>query len=38
MSRIIHARSEFQFDQVRLLLHEYRAATLALAEEADACG
>ena len=36
--RIIHARNEFQFDQVRLLLSEYREATLALAEAAGACG
>ncbi len=36
--RIIHARNEFQFDQVRLLLREYREATLAMAEAAGACG
>jgi hypothetical protein len=36
-TRIIHARNEFQFDQVRLLLREYREATLALAEAAGAC-
>jgi hypothetical protein len=37
-TRIIHARNEFQFDSVRLLLSEYREATLALAEAAGACG
>jgi hypothetical protein len=37
-ARIIHARNEFQFDQVRLLLSEYREATLAMAEAAGACG
>jgi hypothetical protein len=37
-ARIIHARNEFQFDTVRLLLSEYREATLAMAEAAGACG
>lgn len=37
-TRIIYARNEFQFDQIRLLLREYREATLALAEAAGACG
>lgn len=37
-ARIIHALNEFQFDTVRLLLREYREATLALAEAAGACG
>jgi hypothetical protein len=36
--RIINARNEFQFDQVRLLLREYREVTLALADAAGACG
>ena len=37
MMRIIHARNEFQFDQVRLLLHEYHAVASELAEASGAC-
>jgi hypothetical protein len=37
MPRIIHARTETHFDQVRALLSDYRDATLALAEAAGAC-
>jgi hypothetical protein len=37
MARIIHARTEFHFDQVRLLMHEYHDAVVAMAGESDAC-
>lgn len=35
--QIIRAKTEFHFDQVRSLLHEYRDATTAMAEASDAC-
>jgi hypothetical protein len=37
MFRILHARAEAHYDQVRALLQEYRDATHMLAEAAGAC-
>lgn len=37
MVRIIHAKSAAHFDQVRLLMIEYRAAVEALATTSGAC-
>ena len=37
MTRIIPAKTEFHFDQVRLLMHEYHDAVTAMAGESDAC-
>ncbi len=37
MTRIIHARTEAHFDQVRQLMHEYHAAVVAMAGASDAC-
>ncbi len=37
MTRIIHARTDVHFDQVRLLMHEYHDAVVTMAGESDAC-
>ncbi len=37
MAHIIHARTDFHFDQVRLLMREYRDAVIAIADESNAC-
>jgi hypothetical protein len=37
MARIIHAITEFHFDQVRLLMREYHDAVVAMAGESGVC-
>ena len=37
MTRIIPAKTEFHFDQVRLLMHEYHDVVFAMADASDVC-